>query len=451
MKSKKIIKYILSALLIISAGACKKGYLEGVNNNPNKPSSITPAVALPASEGQIAYALGGDMSRFSGIFMQYVTGVARQMQNYNNYSFTEDDVDNLWLGGLYSGPMNNLHSQIALCDKSGYKYYSGISKVLMAYSLGMVTDAWGDAPYSEAFQGITKLQPKFDSQQSLYTAIQKLLSDGIADLSVASASGGTFKPGAEDIIYGGDVKKWQKFANALSARFYIHLSKFDASASQKALNAIAAGGFGASGDDAQFVFGSTATTSGPWFQYNDQRGDLSFAGFLQDTMTALNDPRLPIYMDVKNDLLGDYLGAMNAPVFLMTFFEQKFIEAEANNRLGNTAAAQAAFTTAITESMTKAGVASAAITTYLAINGILTGTQTHMQYQIMFQKYLAMYLQPEAWSDWRRTGVPALKPNTGAVLNQIPRRFLYAKSERSYNAANTPQATLLTPKLWWDQ
>ena len=451
MKNTKYIKYLFGVLLIISAGSCKKGYLEGVNTNPNQPSSITPAVALPSSEGAIAYALGGDMSRFNSIFMQYVTGVARQMQNFNNYSFTEDDFNNLWLGGLYAGPMNNLKTQIAICDKSGYKYYSGISKVLMAYSLGMVTDTWGDAPYSEAFQGINKLQPKFDSQQSLYSSIQKLLSDAIVDLSVASTSAGAFKPGAEDIIYAGSAAKWKKFAYALSARFYIHVSKFDASAAQKALDAINAGAFTASSDDAQFVFGTTATTAGPWFQYNDQRGDLSFTGYMVDEMTTLNDPRLDIYIDVANDLLGDYLGASDAPVYFMTYFEQKFIEAEAYNRIGDDVSAQAAYVAAITANMQKVGVAAADIATYLAANGILTGTtQAEKLDEIMVQKYFAMFLQPEAWSDWRRTGSPALAPNTGNVLGSIPRRYLYPQSERSYNAANTPHTNLLS-KMWWDQ
>lgn len=455
MKNIQFIKFLLGGIfLIISVGSCKK-YLDGINTNPTRPGTITPAVSLPYSEITLAYTVGGDMSRFSSVFMQSVTGAARQMQNFSNYVFTEDDVNNLWLN-LYSGPMINLHSQIALADKNGNKYFAGVSKILLAYSLGITTDAWGDAPYSDAFQGAKKLQPKYDSQQAVYSSIQQLLSDAVSDLS--NSSGGAIKPGAEDVIFGGDVTQWKKFAYALSARFYIHLTKVNSNSAQSALDALK-NGFSSSSDDAQVVFGTGATSAGPWYQYNDQRGDLSFINnFMIDSMIALKDPRVPMYADTSHDskgnakdALGKYFGSMDSPVILMTFFEQKFIEAEANNRLGKDADAQSAYVAAITASMQKVGVAPAAIATYLAANGTLTGTSAHQLDQIMFQKYLAMYLQPEAWSDWRRTGIPALKPSSGAIKAEIPRRLLYPQSERTYNKDNTPQSNLWSPKLWWDQ
>lgn len=191
MKKIKSIKFLFAGLfIIITAGSCKK-YLEGINTDPTKPNTITPTVSLPYSELTLAYTVGGDMSRFSSIFMQYVTGMARQMQSYSNYSFTEDDVNNLWVN-LYTGPMVNLHSQIAINEKNGNKYFAGVSRVLLAYSLGIATDAWGDVPFSDAFQGAKQLQPKYDSQQAVYGSIQKLLSEAVADLN---SSGGLFNRG----------------------------------------------------------------------------------------------------------------------------------------------------------------------------------------------------------------------------------------------------------------
>jgi hypothetical protein len=65
------------------------------------------------------------------------------------------------------------------------------------------------------------------------------------------------------------------------------------------------------------------------------------------------------------------------------------------------------------------------------------------------QEYIALYLNPEAWTLWRRTGAPELTPIAGT--NGIPRRFLYPQSEYSLNGTNTPQATLFSPKIFWDK
>ncbi|HET7819565.1 MAG TPA: SusD/RagB family nutrient-binding outer membrane lipoprotein, partial [Bacteroidia bacterium] len=288
MKNLKSIKYVIGVALLLSTNSCKKSYFEDINTSPNQPTSITPAVALPWSEVSICYALGGDISRISSIYMQYVTGEARQMQSYNSYIFTEENFSNLW-GNMYAGHMNNLNDQIKKCNEKNYKYYAGISKILMAYSLGIVTDCWGSAPYSEAFKGAEGLKPKYDSQDALYNNIRQLLSDGLADLN--NSNGGDLKPATDDLIYGGKVANWKKFANALSARFYIHLCKVDGSAAQKALDAINAGAFTANTDDAQIVYGTTATNAAPWYQYNSQRGDIAFRGTFLDSMIKYADPR----------------------------------------------------------------------------------------------------------------------------------------------------------------
>ena len=71
--------------------------------------------------------------------------------------------------------------------------------------------------------------------------------------------------------------------------------------------------------------------------------------------------------------------------------------------------------------------------------------------KIMEHKYRASFTSIESFTDWRRTGIPALTavPNntTGGV---IPRRLPYPQSERLYNASNVPSAAITT-SVWWDQ
>jgi len=68
----------------------------------------------------------------------------------------------------------------------------------------------------------------------------------------------------------------------------------------------------------------------------------------------------------------------------------------------------------------------------------------------MNQKYLSSFLQVESWSDWRRTGYPALVKATGAVINEIPRRLPYPDDERLYNKENMPTGITITTRVWWD-
>jgi hypothetical protein len=71
--------------------------------------------------------------------------------------------------------------------------------------------------------------------------------------------------------------------------------------------------------------------------------------------------------------------------------------------------------------------------------------------KIMTQKYIAMYLDVEAFNDWRRTGIPHLLPNTGNVTGDIiPRRLPYPQSERLFNGANLPSDNAITSRVWWD-
>ena len=70
--------------------------------------------------------------------------------------------------------------------------------------------------------------------------------------------------------------------------------------------------------------------------------------------------------------------------------------------------------------------------------------------KIMTQKYIAMFTQPEVYSDWRRTNIPMLTPNAGASIAEIPRRLPTAQNERLYNS-KAQVVTDLTQRVWWDQ
>ncbi|MEP6465742.1 MAG: SusD/RagB family nutrient-binding outer membrane lipoprotein [Parafilimonas sp.] len=458
MKQFKIILTI--CVLSVAFTSCKKDFFTGVNTNPNVVSYVTPNLLLPTVEGALGYTQGGDFSRNASLLDQQTFGFQNQTNTFYNYQINGGNFDNQW-GDLYTSVMENNYILMKDADAKGYNEYSGISRMIMAYSLQLAVDNWGDVPYSQSFQANTggTLTPVFDKDQVLYDTIAKLVDDAISFLNNADAGGIT--PGADDRIYSGDAAAWIKFGHAIKARLYIHQSKGDA---DMAGNAIieANAAFISNNDNAQYAFGSDQTSANPWYQFGrDRQAYITFSNStLAGILTNMNDPRYDIFIDANNDGGGlsssgtyfgglpDYYGAVNAPVELITYDELLFVKAEATLRSsGDIVTAQNFYQQAIKANMQKLSIADADITTYINANGMLPGNVNDAISQVSLQEYIALYLNPEAFTLWRRTASPALMPaGTGAV----PRRFIYPQTESSYNP-NTPQSTLYTPKIFWDK
>ncbi len=446
----KIFIYILIAGMVLGS-SCKKTFFTDVNINTNSPdsSSIIPSVMLSTVEGTLGYTQGGDLSRFTSLITQQTQGISRQAKGYYIYTFTSVDFDSPW-GNLYTSVMKNNQVLMQISDAKGDNAYGGISRVLMAYTLQMAVDMWGSIPYSDAFKASANLQPKYDNDKALYDTINNMLNTAITKLSGAT---GPDEPGSEDVIYGGDLTKWIKFAHAVKARLLIHQSKGNAAMATNALAEIALS-FTSNDDNAVYMFGSTETSSNPWYQFNQQRADISFdASPLGLKMQAADDPRYLIYTDPGfNDVnavgMGEYYGDISAPVEFITYDELLFMKAEATITAGGAvAAAQPIYQNAITANMQKLGVGAGAINTYIAAHGSLPATAAGAIAQIAAEEYIALYLNPEAFTLWRRTNSPALTPVTGA---NVPRRFLYPQTEYSYNKSNVSTSTIFSPKVFWD-
>jgi len=364
---------------------------------------------------------------------------------------------------MYTSTMENIFALKYGCDSIGfYHAYAGIARILLAYSLQLTVDDWGDVPYTEALRGKLDpfhLQPKYDKGAALYDTIAKLVDDGIA--LFGSVNNDIALPGAEDVIYGSfadknhtNLKMWAKFGHAIKARLYIHQSKGNAAMAQKALDEIALS-FANEKESAVYTFVEGGTTTNPWAQFMSDRADyITFNedSYLIHSMVQNADPRVDIYGDTTakgSGELGAYYGSDGSPVEFITYDELLFMKAEATLRAGGTIAdAQGFYHDAIQANMTKLGVETADINTYLAANGTLPGTTDAAIAQVAAEEYVALFLNPEAFTLYRRTGVPNIPAQGG---NGVPRRLIYPQSEYSYNGSNVPPSTLYTPKIFWDK
>src|SRR5205807_3404413 len=154
-------------------------------------------------------------------------------------------------------------------------------------------------------KGDTLVAAKYDSQQAIYTAL-------CADLAKASGqidpAGIGFTTG--DIMYGGDMTQWRKFANSLRLRLAMHLANVDpATARSEAQAAVTAGVFDSSGDNAQLMYLAGAPNQNPI--YNDARGrdDYGMSKTYVDSLMSWKDPRLPVFAQLNDT--GAYAGMPN--------------------------------------------------------------------------------------------------------------------------------------------
>jgi hypothetical protein len=436
--------FLLLLILTVALASCQKDYFyDKINNDPSQLQNPQPSTVLPGLIQGTGYIIGGDASRYSSIFLQQATGVSNQSVLINNFNVSSDDVNEMWTTGLYV-IMANTDAMIKLAKDKGQGHYAALGQILQAYNLGLTTDIWGDVPYSEAFLGKNNLQPKFDTQESVYAAIDKMLTEATA--SLAATDGNPFQPGADDLMFNGDLGLWSRFAHSLKAKFYLHLSKRDPSNYAKALTEAALGFQPGESAGVKFT-GTSVLTQNPWNQFNTQRADIGFTGSMYDQLKAANDPRLAVYqtMDGEEIALGALYGSANSTIVLMSYDELKFIEAEAYFQgTANRTAAATAYNAAVAANLTRT-VKSAA---YAAV--VAKSTEDITLKDIMVQKYFALFLSPESWTDYRRTGFPVLTPPAGSILGgALPRSLLYPTGEQRYNP-NTPKNTSLLKRVWWD-
>lgn len=392
---------------------------------------------------------------------------------------------------LYLG-MTNMADLIKLADSRQSPHYAGIAQVLLAYNLGTTTDIWGDVPFSQAFDITKTFYPTYDAQQNVYQNIQKLLDDAIVNLNKTSS---VFVPRTDDLVFSGDLAKWRRLANSLKARYALHLTKKGANAAATAaLAALNAGALTANTDDMQVAY--NATIVNPWHSIalGNNTGNflVRHSEQLADAMNGVSygiwDPRLPIIAGARTGVTNTWKGNVNgsgaggtldfltttwhsaqiAPIIMMTFSEQKFIEAEARflanggtaTSVGTTTEAYNAYLAGITANLTKLGVADTARTRYLAAPQVAVGASNLTLAHIMTEKWKALFIQAEAWVDMRRYDYsPTIYKDlslpvghTAALSGQWIRRAEYPLNEFSRNGEQVRKAQKApTAKIWWDE
>ena len=472
---KRLTGWGAAGLVALTALGCDNDLAE-LNVNPNDPVDVDAAYLFPnAVEASVSRVVGTTLNLdLTGLWVQHY--VEHEYTIEDRYEITDDRVDGHW-GSFYAGPLQDLQEVVAQGRENGRPNTEAMGLVMKAWTAQVVTDLWGDIGYEAALNGRDPTSPvtvEYDTQEQVYAT---LLAEVERAASLVDPDGLTM--GSADLIYGGDMEKWRRFANSLRMRMAMRLSEVDATtAAAEFADAYAAGGFEDGADAAILWYVDNGVNRHPIHSYMLGRDDHSVSGTLIDTLQSLNDPRLPVYAQTND--AGEYWGAPNgvledpaldsvsrigtfysaadAPGILMSYAEVLFLQAEAAERGWITADAGALYEAGIRAAMAFNEIDAADIDAYVAQAGIAYQGGAAGLEQIALQKWIALFGNgPEAYAEWRRTGVPALTPGPDAINDGlIPVRLFYPSSEESLNrtaveAARARQggATLNSP-VWWD-
>ncbi|MDW8220337.1 MAG: SusD/RagB family nutrient-binding outer membrane lipoprotein [Bacteroidota bacterium] len=488
---------VCSAMAVLALGC--EDYIGGTTNiDPTRPAQVDLRTMLPAiqlASANAYYSVGINTAQW--------TQQMSSIQPGSSDTHIPSSLGNAW-SEIYLDALANADRMVKQANAQRSPYYEGTGKIMQALNLGLATDAWENVPYSQAFKGNANLFPAYDRQEQIYATIQTLLNEGI-ELLRRPNNNNDLPAGAQftsrgDMIYNGNPALWIALANALRARYAIHLTAKGAStAAQNALAALNAGALTSNAQDFQFSFANARIPSPYLALANQTVLNSTFTVLLAEYYVSkmssgsprVPDPRLPIIAGASNGgplplpPAGGVSGAGSGtagrpfitpnswfprnPIQMMTYAEQKFIEAEARflaaggteTSVGAPAEARAALIEAIRANMQKYGVATADITAYL--ERIPPASQIRLS-TIMEEKYKALFTHPEVWVDMRRYGY-STNVYTGLTLpeNHNPeangkwiQRAIYPFSEQNRNRevfrANWGEARdFFTTVMWRDR
>lgn len=464
MKTNKFYFLLFFGILFISS--CTKGF-EEMNTDPNKPVTVPsalliPGVATAAMDNMYSTFVGGDMG---AVWAQQISKV---QYNDEERFYPRTTVINSFWNNMYTQVVADADAMYKLAVKENNPNMQGVGLTLKAFGFLVLTDTFGDIPFTEALsteQGI--LTPKYDSQQLVYQNCIAMLDQAAALLG----TGGTINA-TSDVIYAGNAERWERFANSLKFRALMRISgKVDV---KSQLQALYNGGmmFRSNAEEAKLIYKSAQPNANPIHEtiVFGNRNEYKACSTITTLMSA--DPRRLIYFtpingvvvgkvpgvaDVPNNLYNytnvSSVGALylkpEAPGYFLSYPELEFLIAEAAMKNFITGAVAAThYSNGITASFDANGATGADST--ISSNPVSL-------VNIYNQKYIALYWQGiEAWTEQRRTGYPILQ----TVIDANPsvsyaKRYHYNTIEASINPLNYQQAVanqgpdLLTTKVWW--
>ena len=477
---KKYISIILLSVLCVAFAACDEDKMDEINANKNNPTEMQSKFILTDVMTSTAFNCTGSVLAFyASCYIEHNVGVFNQLYNAElrtTEPISSSTYNNEW-SNLYTN-LVNLKVCIERCQDGGVEngnYYGlGIAQVLTAYNLALLTDLFGDIPWSEALQAGVIYTPKLDSQESIYKDILSMLDSAIENFGKKC----TYSIGSQDFYYGGDIKKWTKFAYGLKARYTMHLL-YRAADKNAELNKVieyAGQSFASAAEEAKFALYDGKSATSPFYQFYKDRNYFGASQSFATLLSSKSDPRKSLFFKAATDegSATEYapngkpaqkqdfyaisaISTPTAPTYLLSYHEIEFLKAEAYARLGNIDEAKTACANGITAACKKVNinVNDDDLTAYVeSITGAINASSAVAD--VAVQKYIAFYEEEaiEAYNDIRRW--KALGENNISVAHpnpdKFPLRYTYGNGDvtTNFNVYDAFKNTdVFKDNVWW--
>ena len=502
-------KYIISAFALFTlftTSGCQD-WLD-VNHDPNVLEEIPDGkVLLPAAEVNLGNSLmGWDFGFAGGFWSEYWTQKYTASQFKSICEYTETSFSTAY-SNLTAGVLKDLKEIKTVAEESGNTGNYFVAEALSIYTWQILTDVWGSIPYSEALQGAEGIvSPKFDAGEEIYADLMARV-----DALLQTDLDGAQIDGEYDFIYGGDLGKWQLFANSLKLKLMMRLSETSGYNNATVVSFV---------DNNAFLTQSACIPGSYWSDGQEGKRhpmrefEAGGAGYLTTNVIACknfldylannNDPRLDRLFkiaDTKTGWRGAFFGDFDSKeasdgstsddqvkyctirftgdmdLMIMSNWEVCFFMAEAYARAGRHADAKAAYEQGVKASLSQHGISDHSILDdgYAAWKD---GTVEEEIKQIAMQKWVANanYQHIESFLERNRVKYPAIydvdikmdRPGAYADLkivgnltvsvkgrarlnNSLPASPIYPTTILTTNENSPEQKQNIGEKVWWNQ
>jgi hypothetical protein len=506
MKMKRKILYYLAAnlmVLMLFSSGCTKDF-EEINTNPN-----SPGIAQSSPSMLLTGAIESMTDRVHEIFFGHEMGSC-WVQHMAKVQYPDEDryiprmgVINTTWNSFYASSGYDVQTMLDIAEATENDSYKAVALILKSYLTSVLTDEWGDIPYTEAWMGSNAetpiLSPVYDTQESVYAAILDNLKTAN---ELLSADGPAIKG---DILLGNDLMTWKKFANSLRLRLLMRRSdRVDPTTDMTAIfgDATTYPILESNDDNIALMYLGSNPNNNPINENRKTRDDHRVSNTIIDylyTNAPSPDYRVSVYAELtanttdyvglpngmlsadalnylgngqaETSKIGSYFSAAGAPGMLMSYAEVLFLKAEAAKRgfiPGGDATAEQAYHDGIRASwdqynadgsftarleavwrstfegwgMTTENIYDYAWEDFVAWGGTYDYVPATGLQQIYTQKWIAMFDQGiQAAFEWRRTNVPVLTPAVAGMNGgKIPVRAYYPSDEAGRNPTNLSAA-----------
>ena len=477
-------KNIVPLIAVVFLSSCTK-HLTGLNDNPKSSLTAPSGSVFLAGEKGLVDAYTSDSWSVAPFRLVAQVWSQNTFAVESNYQFATNNAPGGWWTALYSNALSNLnqakslfHSDVA--DPAVLRNDLIVTDILEVYTYSLLVNTYGNIPYSQALNRTIPF-PVYDDAKTIENDLLTRLDSSLANINTSAGS-----LGASDQIYQGNTVLWKKFAATLKLKIALLIADTDpATAATKASEAIATGVFTSNEDNALFTYDPGAVVnSNPIFQDLINGSNLHYyspSDYFISTVSALNDPRLPLFF--TKDPNGGYSGgiagggnssstlssfsaawlAASLPGDILDYAETSFLLAEAAER-GITTGASAAvhYQDGISASIVFWGGSTAAATTYLAQPAVAYATASgDWRRKIGYQEWIAFANRNwDSWTAIRHLGYPDLNSVSPpvAAVSAFPLRFYYPPAEQTSNPVNWAAAVAALPggqdvvsaKLFWE-